>query len=366
MNFFYSILADKLERKRIKTGIVPSIFPWTKNNEIISEDRREPQNLVLDDGLWDDDFKSNDFFFEGTYINICFNSLKFKDYFEVIFYSISANELQSKHLKEAIIPSNSHGIKNNELISEPNNLIINNVFDVQEEVIDAFTDVPEQFIEGAIETQEEVIKEVIEEAIHSEGKITENFMHIQEKSNEEIIKTVTMEDVNRIFQEASIEPTITKNLENVTIEENKPKKSCTKKKKKIKSIKKPRFDIEELKNQPSVIRELTGLENHQKFMIVFLSLGKTTRLRYKNNSAKAMHLSEQNKLFLILWKLRKNYTDKEMAIFFNTSKAAASNIFASWIYFMAKKWSKINTWLINLSYSIICLKILKKTFPTQD
>lgn len=110
-------------------------------------------------------------------------------------------------------------------------------------------------------------------------------------------------------------------------------------------MKKPRFDIEELQSESKVIKEFTGLENYDKFMLVFDSLGKKVHsLHYTVHANNSEHLSVKNKLFLTLWKLKKNCSDTELSIYFNTTEMAVHSIFETWITFMKKQWSKINMW----------------------
>lgn len=99
----------------------------------------------------------------------------------------------------------------------------------------------------------------------------------------------------------------------------------------------------EFKNCPSAVLEFTGLEDYQKFLTVFLSLGKNIELKYESNVG-CGKLSLHDQLFLTLWKLRKYPTDKELSIHFGIHVTQVESIFKTWIIFMTRQWSQIDLW----------------------
>ena len=108
--------------------------------------------------------------------------------------------------------------------------------------------------------------------------------------------------------------------------------------KSIRTSVRPRYDIKDFINDPKGILSFTGLENYEKFMTVLYSLGpKAYSLKYIRNHFTGS-LSIKNQLFLTLWKLRGNCTDRQLSRHFSTSEVSVGNIFKTWIIFMAKQW----------------------------
>lgn len=106
---------------------------------------------------------------------------------------------------------------------------------------------------------------------------------------------------------------------------------------------KQRYSIEEFKKNPAAVLEFTGLEDYYKFETVFLSLGKDIKLNYQSSVGYGK-LSLKDQFFLTLWKLRKYPTDMELSLHFGIHKKQVGNIFITWLNFMSKQWSKINSW----------------------
>lgn len=92
-----------------------------------------------------------------------------------------------------------------------------------------------------------------------------------------------------------------------------------------------------MKNNPDIIKEFTGLEDYEKFLTVFYSLGKKVdKLKIRGNRSHGK-LSKKNQLFLTIWKLRKCCTDRELSFHFNISVTAVRNIFKTWVIFMSRQ-----------------------------
>lgn len=65
-------------------------------------------------------------------------------------------------------------------------------------------------------------------------------------------------------------------------------------------------------------------------------------LNYRYFQVKRISIEDQ---FLItLMKLRRGMPDFELSITFNTSKKTITNIFTTWINFMAAEWGELNIW----------------------
>lgn len=105
----------------------------------------------------------------------------------------------------------------------------------------------------------------------------------------------------------------------------------------------PRYDINDLKNEPEAILHFTGLESYEKFLTVLYSLGPAVSWM-KYHKSLIGNISIPNQLFLVLWKLRRYPCDFELSQHFRIPRQAVGNIFITWITFMAKTWSLIDTW----------------------
>lgn len=128
----------------------------------------------------------------------------------------------------------------------------------------------------------------------------------------------------------------------------------------------PRFRISMFEKNPRVILEFTGLENYEKFKLVFLSLGEESifkKFKYVSNIVGCGTLSLEDQLFLTLWKLRKNSTDFELSVFFGIHFTQVGNIFTSWIIFMSWRWSKFDIWPSPQQVQYYMPEELKKCFP---
>ncbi len=87
----------------------------------------------------------------------------------------------------------------------------------------------------------------------------------------------------------------------------------------------------------------TGLESYAKFNFVLSSLGPAAScLDYYYSTAPTIAVEDQ--LFLTLIKLRRNWEHFELARRFSITEKCVSNIFITWINFMALQWSEIDWW----------------------
>ncbi|KAJ8677108.1 hypothetical protein QAD02_012895 [Eretmocerus hayati] len=104
------------------------------------------------------------------------------------------------------------------------------------------------------------------------------------------------------------------------------------------------YDIENFRHRSEAILHFTGLENYDKFMLVLQTLGPAAyHLKYVRNSFVG-NISIPNQFFLVLWKLRRNECDLSLAIHFNISRISVGVIFITWINFMSQHWSLIDLW----------------------
>ena len=101
--------------------------------------------------------------------------------------------------------------------------------------------------------------------------------------------------------------------------------------------------IEKIHDDNSQIAMMTGLENYGKFRIILETLGPAAyRLQYR--WSQSVILSVENQFLLTLMKLRKHYSNQELAMFFAVSEKTVSNIFCTWINFMYHQWQELDIW----------------------
>ncbi len=87
----------------------------------------------------------------------------------------------------------------------------------------------------------------------------------------------------------------------------------------------------------------TGLDNYDKFKYVLHTLGSAAyHLQYIWRKCET--LSIENQFFLTLVRLRTNKTIFELSRLFDISEFSVSNIFITWINFMAVQWKELNMW----------------------
>jgi len=101
------------------------------------------------------------------------------------------------------------------------------------------------------------------------------------------------------------------------------------------------FDIDKFIFDDEAIHYYTGLENNSKVMFVLSTLGHAVyNLSYYAH--KCENLSVPNQFFLVLIKLRVHVPNFQLSRMFGISKNSVSNIFITWINFMACQWREID------------------------
>lgn len=87
----------------------------------------------------------------------------------------------------------------------------------------------------------------------------------------------------------------------------------------------------------------TGLESYIKFRFVLSTLGPAAScLEYYHGTIPPLAIEEQ--FFLTLIKLRRNWEHFELSRRFGIPEKCVSNIFNTWVNFMAAQWSEIDWW----------------------
>ena len=125
----------------------------------------------------------------------------------------------------------------------------------------------------------------------------------------------------------------------------------------------PSLCVEKFENDPAGMMFYTGLHSYYDFNFVLASLGKAAfHLNYLYYRTE--QLSVENQLFLTLIKLRQHKTNFELSRLFNISEPAVSNIWVTWINFMAKQWREINIWPEQDLVRYFSPQDFKRQFPT--
>ncbi|KAJ8683465.1 hypothetical protein QAD02_019257 [Eretmocerus hayati] len=104
-----------------------------------------------------------------------------------------------------------------------------------------------------------------------------------------------------------------------------------------------RYSIEQFKDDEKGILYFTGLDSYGKFIAIFHTLGNNSH-EMDFEESQPSNLSAENKLFLTLWKLRRNCEDYELGKHFGISKETMRTIFKKMILFMVSKFSLLDIW----------------------
>lgn len=103
--------------------------------------------------------------------------------------------------------------------------------------------------------------------------------------------------------------------------------------------------IEKIRSDPVKMASLTGFEDYTKFRCVLQTLGPAAHeLDYRWSQINPDIISVENQFLLTVMKLRRHYTNQELAMFFEISLKTVSNIFVTWINFMYFQWKELNMW----------------------
>lgn len=103
------------------------------------------------------------------------------------------------------------------------------------------------------------------------------------------------------------------------------------------------FSSSDFRNDPEGMHFYTGLETYNKFLFVFSSLGPARYCLNYYHGTKP-NLEVQDQFFLTLVKLRTYRTNFEISRMFKINKGTVTNIFVTWVNFMALQWEEQNWW----------------------
>ncbi|XP_023317306.1 uncharacterized protein LOC111694225 [Trichogramma pretiosum] len=121
-----------------------------------------------------------------------------------------------------------------------------------------------------------------------------------------------------------------------------------------------KYNIEDYKDKPRQLQHFTGL-TYEKYMVVLQTL-KPLRNHFEKLE-KSKNITVNNQLFLVLWKLRRDACNLELAEHFNISETCVSEIFHVWIISMAKLWSLIDIWPSRELVNFYMPHVFKNNYP---
>ena len=114
---------------------------------------------------------------------------------------------------------------------------------------------------------------------------------------------------------------------------------------------------------PAGLHFYTGLHDYNRFKFVLNTLGTAAyHLNYYNGQTPSLPVEDQ--FLLTLLKLRRNTTHFELCRLFDLNKNSISNIFITWINFMASVWGEVNWWPSRDLVSYYCPRSFKQQFPS--
>ena len=99
------------------------------------------------------------------------------------------------------------------------------------------------------------------------------------------------------------------------------------------------FPAKRFANDPAGIQFYTGLESYEKFTF---TLNTAHELNYYHAVIPSLTIEDQ--FFVTLLKLRQHKTNFEISRMFDIQEACVTNIFVTWVNFMAVQWGEINWW----------------------
>ena len=103
------------------------------------------------------------------------------------------------------------------------------------------------------------------------------------------------------------------------------------------------FSAWKFRHHPDAIHFYTGLESYEKFVFVRQTLGPAQdELIYYHGVRPTLSVEEQ--FFLTLVKLRQNKVNFELSCLFDITERSVTNVFVTWVNFMAVSWDEIDWW----------------------
>jgi hypothetical protein len=123
------------------------------------------------------------------------------------------------------------------------------------------------------------------------------------------------------------------------------------------------FSIEHFIFDNEGIQFYTGLDSYSDFLFVLATLGPGAyHLNYK--FTKSVNLSVENQFFVTLMKLRQHKQHFELSRMFGISEFMVSNIYLTWVNFMARQWREVNVWPSKDAVKFFAPSDFKMKFPS--
>ncbi|XP_069356230.1 uncharacterized protein [Maniola hyperantus] len=107
----------------------------------------------------------------------------------------------------------------------------------------------------------------------------------------------------------------------------------------------PFYSVHSYKNEPNGVHFYTGLETIDKLMFVFHSLGNGVNSLNYFYRLPPVHLDPLEQFCMTLLILRRHREFEDIAMTYKTSVKQVTNIFITWIRFMALQWRTIDLWI---------------------
>jgi len=103
--------------------------------------------------------------------------------------------------------------------------------------------------------------------------------------------------------------------------------------------------LDDFCDDPDAIHYYTGLLNYKNCMLVLNTLcPEAYDLDLIYTHSQVVKIPVQDQFFLTMIKWRRSTPDFELSRLFGCSTGTVSNVFMTWIYFMAEMWSMQHTW----------------------
>lgn len=123
------------------------------------------------------------------------------------------------------------------------------------------------------------------------------------------------------------------------------------------------FSVKDLMFDPKAMLFYTGMEDYEKFLLVLFVLGDCAdSLSYFHGTSPSLSIEDQ--LFLTLIKLRQHKTNYELGRMFGISESSVTNIFVTWINFMAAEFGEIDWWPSKDTVHFYSPEDFRAKFPT--
>ena len=125
----------------------------------------------------------------------------------------------------------------------------------------------------------------------------------------------------------------------------------------------PSLAVDNFRHDDEGILFYTGIATYADFKLVLATLGEAAyNLNYLYNKVDQMSVEDQ--LFLTLIKLRRHKTNFELSRLFSISEHSVTNIWITWVNFIAKQWRELDIWPQRDLVRFFSPEDLRQKFPS--